>query len=151
MIVKTNIGNNAFGLGLLTHIAAITVAMVPFGDTNTFITSVYILGSLLISIAIFSELLYHQKSVLKSWHFYAASALSLLAFIGPLFSCWILYTVSEEEKSKKSVGKFITSLLSLKIHPALLFFWLIAAMVSTSVFVRDNDPYFTHQISKTKE
>lgn len=143
MIAKTVIGNNALGIGLLTHIAAITVTAVPLGNTDEWNLMVYIFGTFLMSVGIFSELLDHQKTVLKSWHFYAASALSLLAFIGPLFSCWILYTASNEKESQKSVGGFIRSLLGLKIHPLILFIWLTAGLAGLTLLFYRYDPYFS--------
>lgn len=144
MIAKTFIGNNALALGLLTHITAIIIAMIPLGETGQSVFSVYIFGTFLISIGIFNELRNHQKTVLKHWHFYAASILSLLAVIGPLFSCWILYTFSEKETSRKSVGGFIVSLLTLKIYPIVLLIWSIAIAFGVSLLFRQYDPYFSH-------
>lgn len=145
MIAKTVIGNNALGLGLITHIMAIIIAMIPFQGTDSVITYTYVAGSLLLSIGIFIELVDKQESVLKNWHFYAASALSLLAFIGPLFSCWILYAMSDEiNKQPKTAGGFITALFALKIHPIVLLIWSITIATALATAVQQHDPYFLH-------
>lgn len=142
MIAKTVIGNNALGLGLITHFTAVIIAMVPFRDTNTYITYIYVTGSLLLSLGIFIELFGKQENVFRNWHFYAASLLSLLAFVGPLFSCWILYILSKEEK--QTVGGFIASLFGLKVHPSVLLIWSIAIGITLAILFQQHDPYFSH-------
>ena len=142
MIAKTVIGNNVIGIGLITHLTAIIIAMIPLQGTDTFITSIYVTGSLLISLGVFIELYDKQENIFKNWHFYAASALSLLAFIGPLFSCWILYILNEEKNI--SVGGFITSLLALKVHPVILLILSITIGISLTILFQQNDPYFSH-------
>jgi hypothetical protein len=142
VIAKTVIGNNAVGLGLITHFTAVIIAMVPFAQSDTFITGIYVSGSLLLSLGIFVELFDTQENVLKNWHFYAASALSLLAFIGPLFSCWILYLLSKEEK--KTAGGFIASVFALQVHPIVLLIWSIAIGIALALLFQQHDPYFSH-------
>lgn len=145
MIAKTVIGNNALGLGLITHSMAIILAMVPFQGTDAVITYTYMAGSLSLSIGIFIELVDKQENVLKNWHLYAASALSLLAFIGPLFSCWILYAMSDEtNKQPKTAGGFITSLFALKVHAIVLLIWSITIATALAIAVQQHDPYFLH-------
>lgn len=145
MIAQTAIGNNMLGLGLITHFTTVIIATIPLNGTDIFIASAYITGSLLLSLGIFIELFDIQKNVLRSWHFYAASALSLLSFIGPIFSCWILYMLSHEEnKQPKTVGRFIASLFALKIHPIVLLIWSIAVGIASALLVQQHDPYFSH-------
>lgn len=142
MIAKTLSGNNTIGIGLITHFTAILIAMIPLGGVDNVITYIYVTGSLLLSLGIFVELFDKQKNIFKNWHFYAASALSLLAFIGPLFSCWILYILSKGEK--KSVGGFIASLFALKVHPIVLLIWTIAMGITLAILFQQHDPYFSH-------
>jgi cell division protein FtsW (lipid II flippase) len=145
MIAKTFAGNNLLGLGLISHVTAIIIAMVPFQETESLIA--YLMGSLLLSLAILIELLGHQESVFKNWHFYAASILSLLAVIGPIFACWILYILSDEEnKHPKTAGGFITSIFALKVHPIALLIWTIAIIIPLAILAQQYDPYFSHSI-----
>lgn len=145
MIAKTFVGNNVLGLGLISHFTAIIIAMVPFQESEALIA--YLLGSFLLSLGIFIELLDHQESVLKNWHFYAASVLSLLAIIGPIFASWILYTLSDEEKKHhKTAGGFITSIFALKVHLIAFLIWSIALVITLAIFAQQHDPYFAHSI-----
>lgn len=148
MLARTTIGNNALGLGLMTHIMAVVIAMIPSAANDIFIFSAYMIGSFLLSLGIFLELFEMQKNVLRHWHFYVAAILSLLAFIGPIFSCWILYLLNEKEThEQKTAGNFISALFAIKVHPIALFIWSISIVITLSLLIPLNDPYFSRSIS----
>lgn len=142
MIAKTVIGNNVFGLGLISHVIAIVSGMLTIEEGEILSVGYYLLGCLFIIIGIFVEFNIRQKRILSNFDFYSALALSLLSIIGPILVFWILYSFSKEENQPTTAGNFIGSIFTLKVHPLALLVWSTLLFIILAVLFQQNDPYF---------
>lgn len=142
MIAKTVIGNNVFGLGLISHVMAIVSGMLTIEEGEILSVGYYLLGCLFIIIGIFVEFNIRQKRILSNFDFYSALALSLLSIIGPILVFWILYSFSKEENQPTTAGNFIASIFTLKVHPLALLVWSTLLFIILAVLFQQNDPYF---------
>ncbi|MHB8108623.1 MAG: hypothetical protein ACYDHW_01160 [Syntrophorhabdaceae bacterium] len=128
-IAYTTIGRNSLFLGLISHIAAILVAMMPSGAAQ-FFTVVFPISCLFLIVAVHTELKHRGSHPFKQWLFYAAAAATIFPLIGPALVLAFLYSFQE---SKSSIGRkifgFIWAVFRLKANMLLGFALILILLV----------------------
>lgn len=137
MIAKTVIANNLLGLGLLSHITALVIAAVPRLEGVGII--LYLIATFFLLFGVF--LTSDRRG--KERRFYIACAATFFPLIGPFVTLKLVYTLSE----KRAKETWITSVFTLKIHPAAVLVWSVVLAIAVALTFQQYDPYFSnHQI-----
>ncbi len=143
MITKTFVGRNILVLGLINHFSAIIIGMMAFKGAGVFSISMYLIGSLLLTLGLFIEFNHQKKKPLSNWHFYVASVFSLFLVAGPIVVLWVLYALCNEDKQPKTFIDFVTSVFAMRVHPIVLGIWSIVFLIVFVIIFEQNDPYFS--------
>jgi hypothetical protein len=128
-IAYTTIGRNSLFLGLISHITAILVVMMPSGTTQ-FFTIVFPISCLFLIVAVHTELKHRGYHPFKQWLLYAAAAATIFPLIGPLLVLAFLYSFQESKSGicKKIFG-FIWAVFRLKANMLLGFALIVMLLV----------------------
>lgn len=134
MIAKTAIADNLLGLGFLSHITALVIAAVPrLGGVGIIF---YLIATFFLLIGAFLT----WDKVGKKSRFYIACAAAFFPLIGPFVTLKLVYSLSE----KRGKEPWITSVFTLKIHPAVLLVWSVALAIAVALTFQQYDPYFSN-------
>lgn len=133
-IAYTIVGRNTLFMGLISHITAILVAMMPAPGAHRFFSIVFPISCLFLIVAVYMELKHVGPHPLRQWPFYVTAAATIFPLIGPLFISGMLYFFlnSENRKLTKIFG-FIPALFRLRTN-VLMGFALIITLFILFIF-----------------
>lgn len=139
MIAKTALGNNLLGLGLLSHLCALVIAITPLLEEVGAV--LYLIATLFLVLGLYSQ----WNAPGKDSRFYTACAAATLPLVGPFVALKMVYFEKRDERPAKE--HWITSVFALRIHPAVLLVWSVALAITVAVTFQQHDRYFANRPS----
>lgn len=129
-IAHTTVGRNGLFLGLISHITAILVAMMPAPGSAQFFEIVFPVSCLFLIIAIYSEFRHRGFNTIKQWRFYVAAAAAAIPLLGPLFVSGVLYGFQKSEDARLTkIFGFIPALFKLRGNMLTGFALIVALLI----------------------
>lgn len=146
-IASTAVGNNAIVIGLMSHGAALLMAMMPASGAGYLFSVLYPLYWILFVLGLYKEM--HQRSLspLGAWRFYAACAATIIPILGPLAALITLYSMQGNStvKQDRSPG-FFSSLAGLRANSLLIVLFVVILFLLFAMMSIRNDPYFKRRV-----
>ena len=142
-IAYTTFGRNAFFTGLISHVAALLVAMLSASGTEHFFGMVFLLACSLFVVGAYVELKNRGYSPLKDWRFYVIAAVTVFPLLGPFIVLGLLYSFQKNGQEKRvGLSGLFPAIFRLKAN-VLIVFLLIVILFILFVFTNSqDDPYY---------
>lgn len=142
-IAYTKIGKNTLFAGLISHLAAMLVAMLSSSGTEHFFGIVFPFSSLLLIVGAFAELKNRGYAPLRNWRFYLIAAATVIPFLGPFLALGGLYRMQESAPGKSiRLTGLLPALLGLKANLLIVFLLMVLLLVLFVFTVSQDDPYY---------
>lgn len=142
-IAYTSIGRNTLFAGLISHIAAILVAMMSASGREHFFGGVFFLSFLLLVIGSFAELKNRGYRPLIEWRFYLLAAVTVLPLLGPLIILGLVYSIPKSgEEERVSLSGLLPAFFRLRANGLVLFLLIVFLFILFFSASRQDDPYF---------
>ena len=141
-IAYTRIGRNALFAGLLSHFAALLVAMLSAAGAHQFFSLVYPFACLALMAGVFVEWQNRDFSPLQDWRFYGAAGLAILPVLGPLLVLGLCYRFQKDGQRLQAMSGLPSAILRLKAHALVLLALVVILFLLLAVIQSKNDPYF---------
>ncbi|MEE9910522.1 MAG: hypothetical protein K4571_02260 [Deltaproteobacteria bacterium] len=142
-IATTRIGRNALFAGLISHMAALLVAMSSSSGAEHFFRMVFPFSSVLLVVGAFAELKGGGLAPFRNWRFYPIAAVTVIPFLGPFLVLGGLYRMQESRRGKSiSLTGLLSALFRLKAN-LLIILLLMVLLLLLFVFTNGrDDPYY---------
>lgn len=142
-IAYTKIGRNALFSGLISHLAALLVAMLSSSGTDYFFSIVFPFSCVLLVVGAFSELKNRGYSPFKDWRFYLIAAVTVFPLLGPFIILGLLCRFQKSgQENRVGMSGLFPALFRLKAN-VLIVFLLIVILLILFVFTNSqDDPYY---------
>jgi hypothetical protein len=151
-ISYTTLGGNALLTGIIAHIAAVVIAVMPVSGTTLFSGILFPFSCLALAAGSYAELQHRSCRPFTDRRLYVIAAATLLPIMGPLIISGILYTIrGKEEKTGLSIPGMISAMLRLKANPILLFLLIIIILLFFALIHSQDDPYFRKRLRSEPE
>ena len=142
-VAYTSLGRNVLFLGLVTHVAALFLAMTPDFGVRFYFYSLYIFCWVLLIVGLYAEL--HDRAYRPSgdYRFYLLSLLAIFPIVGPLMTLIGLYSMTGAgEKAPFSFFGMIASFLRLRANSIVILLFLLLLSALFVFIYSTHDPYF---------
>lgn len=142
-IAYTTFGRNALFAGLISHVAALIVAMMSGAGAYGFFSVVYPLYWSAFILGVYIELKNRGCRPFENWRFYIIAVAAVLPIIGPLTGLFMLYALQGDKNVEqfKLWGMF-SSVFRLKASLLVIFLIITILFVLFALTQQQNDPYF---------
>lgn len=142
-IAYTTFGRNALVIGLISHVTALLVAMMPVSGADSFFSILYPFYWLTFISGVYKELSNRSYKPSINWCFYMVMLATAIPILGPTTGLMMLYGMqgNGKERQDKPLG-FLTSVLRLRANVLLIFLFLTIFFILFAVMLVRNDPYF---------
>lgn len=142
-VAYTPIGRNALFVGLVLHVAALCLAMMPDFGVRFYFYSLYLLSWALLIAGMFTELRDRGYRPSGDYRLYLLSILAIVPIVGPLATLIALYLITGGGKEAPfSLLGMIGSFLRLRASGiAILILFLILSALFAFIY-STHDPYF---------
>lgn len=142
-IAYTPFGRNALFTGLISHVAAILVAMMSASGTEHFSSIVFLFSCFLLVFGAYAELKYRGYHPLINWRFYVIATVTVFPLLGPLIVLGLLYSFQKSgQETRVSVSGLFSAIFRLKANALVLFVLIILLFLLFAVIHSRHDPYF---------
>jgi hypothetical protein len=142
-IAYTTFGRNALLTGLISHVAAILVAMMSASGAELFFSIVLLFSCLVLVIGAYAELKNRGYSPLRDWRFYVIAAVTVFPLLGPLIVLGLLYSLQQSgQEARVSVAGLFSAIFRLKANALVLFVLISFLFLLFAVIHSRHDPYF---------
>jgi hypothetical protein len=142
-IAYTNLGRNAMVTGLVSHVAALLVAMLPAPGTALFFSIVFPFSCLALIVGAYVELKNRGYYPLEDWRFYLIAAVTVFPLIGPLTVSGLLYSFQKSgQETCVGLSGLFSAMFRLKANALILFSLIIILFLIFAVIQSQHDPYF---------
>ena len=142
-IAYTTFGRNALLTGLISHVAAILVAMMSASGAELFFSIVFPFSCLVLVIGAYAELKNRGYYPLRDWRFYVIAAVSVFPLLGPLIVLGLLYSFQKSgQEARVRVSGLFSAIFRLKANTLVLFVLIIVLFLLFAVIHSRHDPYF---------
>jgi hypothetical protein len=147
-IAYTTFGRNALVIGLISHITALLVGMMPVSDSASLFSILYVFYWIVFICAVYKELRDRGYRPSGNWRFYVATASAIIPILGPMTALMMLYRMQDNNKMKqdKSPG-FSSAILRLRANALLIFLFIVIIFILFAVMLSRNDPYFKRKVA----
>lgn len=142
-IAYTTFGRNVLVIGLISHVAALLVAMMPASGDGSFFSMLYPFYWITIVSSVYKELRDRGYRPSGNWRFYILMAATVIPILGPMTALMTLYGMQESNKIKQEKPKgFLASFLRLRANMLVIFLFLVIVFILFAVMFSRNNPYF---------
>jgi uncharacterized membrane protein len=142
-IAYTSIGRNALFTGLISHVAAILVAMMSASGKDHFFGVVFFFSCLLLVVGAFAELKSRGHRPLIEWRFYVIAAVTVFPLLGPLIVLGLVYSIPKSgEERRVSLSGLLPAFFRLRANGLVLFLLIVFLLILFFSASRQDDPYF---------
>jgi hypothetical protein len=142
-IAHTKIGRNALFSGLISHLAALLVAMLSSSGTDYFFSIVFPFSCLLLIAGAYAELKNRGYSPFKDWRFYLIAAVTVFPLLGPFIILGLLYRFQKSGQEKRiGLSGLFTALFRLKANVLVIFLLLVFLLILFVFTNSQDDPYY---------
>lgn len=142
-VAYTPIGRNALFVGLVLHVAALCLAMMPDFGVRFYFYSLYLLYWALLIVGLYAELYDRGYRPAREYRFYLLSFLAIFPIVGPLLILIALYSMAGAgEKAPFSFFGMIASFLRLRANGIVLLLSLLLLSALFMFIYSTHDPYF---------
>lgn len=142
-IAYTTFGRNTLVIGLISHVTALLVAMMPASGAGSFLSVLYPFYWITIVSSVYKELRDRGYRPSGNWRFYILMAATVIPILGPMTALMTLYGMQESNKIKQEKPKgFLASFLRLRANSLLIFLFILILFILFAVILSRNDPYF---------
>jgi hypothetical protein len=142
-VAYTPLGRNALFIGLVTHVAALFLAMTPDFGVRFYFFSLQILSWVLLIVGLHAELSDRGYRPFGDYRFFLLSFLAIFPIVGPLMILIALYLLTGAgKKAPFSFFGMIASFLRLRASSIVI---LLSLLLLSALFVfiySTHDPYF---------
>lgn len=150
-IAYTTPGRNALSTGLVSHITALIAGMMTVSGAQTFFCVAYGFACLAFALGAYTELKDRGYAPLRSLHFYAAAAASLVPVIGPIAALLMLYAAQGNRKGEPfTLWGMLSAIPRLKVNLLVLFVFLAILFIFFALSNRQHDPHFNKMKNQTR-
>jgi hypothetical protein len=142
-IAYTTFGRNALFIGLISHIAALLLGMMPVSGAGSLFGILYVFYWITFISGMYKELRNRGYRPSGNLRFYIVVAATVIPILGPMTALMMLYSMQENNKAQqdKSPG-FLPSILRLRANSLLIFLFILILFILFAVILSRNDPYF---------
>jgi hypothetical protein len=142
-IAYTALGRNALFAGLISHVAALLVAMLSASGREHFFGIVLSFACLALMTGAYAELRDRGRRPLSNWRFYAAAAATVIPLLGPLAVLGVLYHLQPEgQEQKGGLSGPLGAFFRLKANALVIFLLLALLLILFVVTNSQDDPYY---------
>ncbi len=142
-IADTRIGRNALFSGLISHVAAILVAMMAVSGRDRFFGMVFVLACLLLITGAFAELKNRGYRPFIEWRFYLIAAVTVFPLLGPLMVLGLLYGFRKSGPEQRAGLSGLPAAFFRLRADGLILFLLVVFLLVLFVFTGSrDDPYY---------
>jgi predicted membrane channel-forming protein YqfA (hemolysin III family) len=142
-IAYTSIGRNTLFAGLISHIAAILVAMMSASGREHFFCVVFFLSSIIFVAGAFAELKNRGYRPFLEWRLYVITAVTVLPLLGPLIILGLVYSMPKMGKEERvSLPGLLPASFRLRANGRVLFLLIVFLFILFFSASRQDDPYF---------
>ncbi len=146
-IAYTTFGRNALLIGLISHVAAILVAMTSASGGLLFFRIVFLFSCLVLVMGAYGELRNRGYNPLKDWRFHVIAALTVFPLLGPLIVSGLLYSLQKRgQEVRVRVSGLFSAIFRMKANALVLFVLIIALFLLFAVIHSRHDPYFKRRV-----
>ena len=150
-IAYTALGRNALLAGLVSHLAAIVVAMMTASGANRFFSIVFPFACLALALAAYVELKNRGGAPLTDWRFYVMAAVTVFPLLGPLIVLGLLYRIPKDgEQRDIAMSGLLPAMLRLRANVLVIFALVLILFLLFAVISSKNDPYFKRRIPNSQ-
>ena len=142
-IAYTNFGRNVLLTGLISHVAAILVAMMSASGAGLFFSIIFPFSCLALAAGAYAELKNRGCYPSRDWRFYVIAAVTVFPLLGPLTVLGLLYSLQKSgQEARVSVSGLFSAVFRLKANALVLFVLIIFLFLLFAVIHSRHDPYF---------
>ena len=142
-IAYTTFGRNALFTGLISHVAAVLVAMMSASGAELFFNIVFPFSCIVLVIGAYAELKYKGYHPLKNWRIYIITAATAFPLLGPLIIFGLLYSLRKSgQEVRVGIAGLFPAVLRLKANTLIIFVVMIILFLLFAVIHSRHDPYF---------
>ncbi|MBA4389945.1 MAG: hypothetical protein C0399_03305 [Syntrophus sp. (in: bacteria)] len=142
-IAHTTLGRNALFTGLISHVAAILVSMMPASGAELFFSIVFPFSCLALVIGAYTELKNREYYPLRDWRFYVIAAVTVFPVLGPLIALGLIYRFQKNgQEARVRLSGLFLAIFRLKANALVLFALIIFLFLLFAVIHSRHDPYF---------
>lgn len=142
-IANTRIGRNTLFTGLISHIAAILVAMMSASGKEHFFGIVFFLSCLLLVIGAFAEFKNRGCRPLIEWRFYVIAAVTVFPLLGPFIVLGWLYSFPKSGEEKHTgLSGLVSAFFRLRANGLVLFLLIVFLLILFVFTASQDDPYY---------
>lgn len=142
-IAYTTFGRNALFAGLISHMAAILVAMMSASGAGLFFKRVFPFACLGLMIGAYAELKHRGCYPLRDLRFYVVAAVSVFPLLGPLIVLGLLYNFRKSGQGKHvGMSGLFSAFFRLKANVLVVFLLIVILFVLFAFTNSQDDPYY---------
>lgn len=142
-IANTSIGRNTLFTGLISHVAAILVAMMAASGREHYFGVVFFFSCFLFVAGAFVELKSRGYRPLIEWRLYVIAAATVLPILGPLMVLGLVYCIPKSGEEKRvSLSGLFPAFFRLRANGLVLFLLIVFLFILFFSASRQDDPYF---------
>jgi hypothetical protein len=142
-VAYTPIGRNVLFVGLITHVAALFLAMTGLPGVRSWYYFLHISCWVLLVVGLYAELYDREYRPAREYRYYLLSILAIVPIVGPLMTLIALYLMTGGGKEAPfSFFGMIASFLRLRANSIVI---LLSLLLLSALFVflySSHDPYF---------
>ena len=142
-VAYTPVGRNTLFVGLVTHVAALSLAMTPDFGIRFYFHLLYLSGWALLIVGMYAELDDRGRRPAGDFRFYLVSLLAILPIVGPLAVLVALYLLAGTAKTAPfSPLGMVGSFLRLRASGVVVVLALLILSALFAYIYSTHDPYF---------
>lgn len=142
-IAYTKIGRNALFAGLISHVAAILVAMMSASGKEHFFGIVFFFSCLLLVVGAFAELKNRGYHPFIEWRFYVIAAVTVFPLLGPFIVLGLLYSFQKSgEEGRVGLSGLFPALFRLRANGLVLILLIVFLLILFVFTGSQDDPYY---------
>jgi len=149
-IAYSSFASNALVVGLISHIGALLIGMIPASGSECLFLILYLLYFILFFCAAYKELHDRGYHPIRNKGFYIVMIGAVLPVMGPFFVFRMLYKRHDATDIKRPQG-FISSILKLRANMLLVFLFIVIIFILFAFLIMKDDPYFKRVKMKKAE
>jgi hypothetical protein len=142
-IAYTTFGKNALLTGLISHAAAILVALMSTSGAELFFIIVFPFSCLALIIGAYEELKTEGCCPLRVRRFYVIAAATVFPVLGPFIVSGLLCSLQKSrQEARVCVSDLFSAIFRLKANALVLFVLILSLFLLFAVIHSRHDPYF---------
>lgn len=140
-IAHSSFSSNALVIGLISHVGALLIGMIPASGSGRFFLILYLFYWALFLCAAGAELRGRAYRPFGNAGFYIMAGAAILPALGPFIVLRMLYKMQDATDIKQHRG-FVSSIFRLRANLLLVFLMLAVIFMLLAVLVSRDSPYF---------